>query len=237
MDHRNVTEVHQIYDIDLVFANAAARVAYVAGSDEVGRVGWQTDDDTVWFLADHSPMTWVDISVQSGSGDTGVTGDQGDTGIQGDTGTTGDQGDTGIQGDTGDQGDTGVLGGTGVTGDTGIGNTSGSVNVPTHTDTNWYTVLTIATSSDTALALDVLVSGHSDDAAIAVWAYHMLAYTENDGGSLSVGNNTPTVITEYDGAYDVQIAVSGTNALVQVRRNGGSDYDIDWAVMAQVASF
>lgn len=114
---------------------------------------------------------------------------------------------------------------------------SDSLNIPTHTDTTWYTVLTIPTTTDRNITLDVIVSGHSDDVAAAAWSYQMLAYAENDGGSLTTGNNTPEIIVEYDAAYDVQIATSGTDALIQVRRNGGVDYDIDWAVMAQIAAF
>ena len=62
MDHRNVTEVHQIYDTDLEFANAAARTGYTAGADEVGRVAWQIDNNSIWFLADNSPLTWIELT-------------------------------------------------------------------------------------------------------------------------------------------------------------------------------
>ena len=65
----------------------------------------------------------------------------------------------------------------------------------------------------------------------------MLAYAENDGGTLTTGYNTPTDITEYDALYDVRINTNGTDAEIQVRRNGGTDYDIDWAVAVQIAIF
>ena len=62
MDHRNLTEIHQVYDTDLEFANAAARVGYSASVAEVGRVAWQTDNNTIWFLADDSPLTWIELT-------------------------------------------------------------------------------------------------------------------------------------------------------------------------------
>ena len=229
--HSTQTVIHRVHEWE--HANAAARTGETVTSDDIGKISWQQDTDVFYVLGDTGP-DWLGLS--------GGTGTQGDTGIQGDTGADSTvQGDTGDQGDTGAdstvQGDTGIQGDTGDQGDTGIGNTSGSTNIPTHTDTTWYTILTIPTVSDTALTLDAIVSGHTDDVATAAWSYQMLAYTENDGGTLTVGNNTPTPIIQYDAAYDVQMAVSGTNALIQVRRNGGSDYDIDWAAMVQVASF
>jgi len=342
MDHRSLTEIHQVHDVDLVFANAAARTGYTAGADEIGRVAWQTDNDTVWFLADNSPLTWVDLSVQSSAGDTG---EKGDTGVDGDTGTAGAKGDTGDQGDTGVKGDTGTGGSgsgnamafpydwstttsappssgeiranSGVFGgislvwvhdtdrdsgdhddvfdyvprigdyllinsesdadqyifeiteitDSGAYHTfavipiissggfagaeditltivasgpvkySDRLNQASHTDTTWYTVLTITPPEGLTLACDILVSGHSEDAATASWAYQLLAYIRHYSGTSTVtaGFNTPTVITEYDAAYDCQVVASGGDVLIQVRRNGGSDYDINWAVSVQAA--
>lgn len=207
--HSEAVIIHRVHEWE--HADSTARTAEVVTTDDIGKISWQQDTDILYM--------W---------GDTGA----GWIGLSGDTGT---KGDTGVQGDTG--ADSTVAGDTGVQGDTGIGNASGSVNVPTHTDTVWYTVLTIATITDTALALDIIISGHTDDVATAAWAYQVLAYTENDGGTLTAGNNTPTVIAEYDANYDAQVVASGTDALIQVRRNGGVDYDIDWAAMVQVASF
>jgi hypothetical protein len=106
-----------------------------------------------------------------------------------------------------------------------------------HTDTTWYTVLTIPTFTDRTLALEVLVSGHSDDAATASWGYHFLGYGRNDGGTVTAGFSAVDNLTEYDAAYDTQLVVSGTDLLIQVRRNGGSDYAIEWSATVMAAGY
>ena len=65
----------------------------------------------------------------------------------------------------------------------------------------------------------------------------MLAYCRKDGAVMTIGFTTPTAITEYDNAYDVQASSSGDRIRFQVRRSGGSSYAIDWAVTVQVARY
>jgi len=51
---------HQIHYFE--FANAAAREAgtgYTIGSEHVKKWALQTDDNTMWMLTNHSPITWV----------------------------------------------------------------------------------------------------------------------------------------------------------------------------------
>jgi hypothetical protein len=106
-----------------------------------------------------------------------------------------------------------------------------------HTDTTWYTVLTLGPYADSTFGLNIIVSGHSDDAATASWVYVFPAWVRNDGGTVTGGMGTLDNVNEYDAAYEAQAVASGSSLLIQVRRNGGSDYAIEWAVTAQMASY
>ena len=109
-------------------------------------------------------------------------------------------------------------------------------NIPTHIDTVWYTILPYMTVNlDETLIVSAIVSGHSDDATTATWAYHIFGWIRDDGGVITSGFNTPTAITEYDSAYDVQLGVTSNQLRVQVRRNGGTNYNIDWSATAHFA--
>ncbi len=138
-----------------------------------------------------------------------------------------EKGDTGAtQGDTGDQGDTGVP--------------APLVyevfrNIAVHTDTTWFSLFTDGASgqlliaSNEAWTVKVLVIGLTSGAAER-WAYELNGMVVNDGGTTTVVSGTPTNISESDAAYDVQLVADDTNDAieVQVRRSGGSDFDINW---------
>ncbi len=108
-------------------------------------------------------------------------------------------------------------------------------NVASHTDTTWYSLFTDGVAEqlllppDTAWTLKVLVVGLTAGAAER-WSYELNGFAVNDGGAMTVVSGTPVDITESDAAYDVQLVADDTNDAVevQVRRNGGSDYDIKW---------
>jgi hypothetical protein len=107
--------------------------------------------------------------------------------------------------------------------------------IASHTDTTWYSLFTDGASAqllvptDEAWTLKVLVIGLTSGAAER-WSYELNGMVVNDGGSTTVVFGTPVDISESDAAYDVQlVADDGTDAVeVQVRRNGGSDYNIKW---------
>ena len=113
----------------------------------------------------------------------------------------------------------------------------GKLNIPTHVDTTWYTILAINTDVDQTKAIDIIVSGHSDDAATASWMYQFPAWVRNDGGIVTAGMGTVDNVTEYDGAYDAQAIASSGMLIIQVRRNGGSTHSINWAVTAIIAAY
>jgi len=59
------TEIHILYAFS--FASAAARegaTGLVAA--DVGKVAWQTDDNSFWVLTDESPVTWVSLGGSGG---------------------------------------------------------------------------------------------------------------------------------------------------------------------------
>ncbi len=74
-------ERHSVHDFS--YADTTAREAASLLPADVGRIAVQIDTDTYWVLTDDSPLTWKEITVASGQGDTG---DQGNTGDDGDTG-------------------------------------------------------------------------------------------------------------------------------------------------------
>lgn len=207
--HEDQTEIHRVNRWE--HADASARTGETVNSGDLGKISWQQDTDELYLLSDTGP-TW--------------------TKIQGDTGTVGPQGDTGA---TGAKGDTGS---DGPQGDTGVPPTliyEVYRNIASHTDTTWYSLFTDGASgqlliaSDEAWTVKVLVIGLTSGASER-WAYELNGMVVNDGGITTVVFGTPVDISESDAAYDVQlVADDGTDALeVQVRRNGGSDYNINW---------
>ena len=225
--HEEQTEIHKISRWE--HADASARTGETVNAGDLGKISWQQDTDELFLLSDTGP-TWTKIQ-----GDTGTVGPQGDTGVtgaKGDTGSDGPQGDTGVTGAKGDTGSDGPQGDTGVPPPLIY---EVYRNIASHTDTTWYSLFTDGASgqlliaSDEAWTVKVLVIGLTSGATER-WAYELSGMVVNDGGSTTVVFGTPIDISESDAAYDVQlVADDGTDAIeVQVRRNGGSDYNINW---------
>ena len=67
---------HSIHDWEV--ADAAALAALTPTADDIGKVAWQQDDDSLWFLTDDSGPTWEQMNgggggaVSSVNGQTGV---------------------------------------------------------------------------------------------------------------------------------------------------------------------
>lgn len=59
-------DIHVIHQF--TYANAAARLAAVLSSTDIGKVARQTDNETYWILKDDSPLTWQQLGAGSGSG-------------------------------------------------------------------------------------------------------------------------------------------------------------------------
>jgi hypothetical protein len=65
----------------LEYANAAARTGAVGlTSDDIGRVARQTDDGSLWWLKDDSPLTWVSAEG-AGAGETNTASNVGTAGV------------------------------------------------------------------------------------------------------------------------------------------------------------
>ena len=110
-----------------------------------------------------------------------------------------------------------------------------AVNVATHVDTTWYSLFSDGTAEQLLIAANTLwtFSALLQGATAGMaqrWCYKIEGAVVNDGGTTSILAQTVTTIYESDAAYDCQVvADDGTDALVfQVRRNGGSDYDVWW---------
>jgi hypothetical protein len=116
--------------------------------------------------------------------------------------------------------------------------------ISSHTDTTWYDLWCDGVSGQLAVAADTLwqfralVVGLTSGAAQR-WAYSIVGAIVNDGGSTSlVGTPTVTTLSESDAAYDCQAVADDTNdALdIQVRRNGGSDYNVRWVALVDLVA-
>jgi hypothetical protein len=116
--------------------------------------------------------------------------------------------------------------------------------ISSHTDTTWYTLFTDGASgllsipTDTLWQFRVMVVGLTSGAPQR-WAYTVTGAIVNDGGSTSlVGTPTVTVISESDAAYDCQVVADDANdaLLIQVRRNGGSSYNVRWVASVELAA-
>ncbi len=114
-------------------------------------------------------------------------------------------------------------------------------NIAVHTDTIWFSLFTdgvaaqLLVEQDQAWSVKILVIGLTSGAAER-WAYEINGMVVNDGGTTTVVSGTPDVISESDVNYDVQLVADDTNDAieVQVRRNGGSDFDINWRAVVMV---
>ena len=232
--HSQATVIHRVHEWE--HANAAARTGQSVTSDDLGKVSWQQDTNVLYWLSDTGP-DW--------EGFTGGTGTQGDTGDQGDTGVQGPQGDTGVATFTALTDTPGSY--TANRGQQLKTNDAGSalefsadyedtLNQASHTDTTWYTVLEIDIATDTAFALDVLVAGY-DATNGQQWGYQFYGWAMNDSGTTTVTTGTVNALVEADAAYDARILADDGNdrVQVQVRRNGGVSYDINWAARVRVA--
>ena len=64
--HKNLvtTDIHSLYAF--TYANATARNAAVVVTADIGKLAWQTNDDTFWILKNTTP-TWVDIGTTASS--------------------------------------------------------------------------------------------------------------------------------------------------------------------------
>lgn len=64
--HRDldIAEIHRAYAFS--YANAALRIGATGlGALDVGKIAWQTDDNSFWILINYSPVTWVQLSGSS----------------------------------------------------------------------------------------------------------------------------------------------------------------------------
>ena len=62
--HRTLAgeNVHALYRWQ--FADEATRIAASdLTAEDVGKLAWQQDDDTFWFLTNHSPITWAPMGA------------------------------------------------------------------------------------------------------------------------------------------------------------------------------
>ncbi len=229
MKHEEQTENHPIPRWK--HADAAARAAQAVDADDLGKISWQQDNDLLYLLADTGP-DWVGLS-----GDTGNQGDTGPTGPQGDTGVTGPQGDTGadtfleLTDTPGSY--TANRGQQLKTNDAGSAlefsnDYEDSLTQASHTDTTWYTVLEADIASGESWSFDVLVTGYNVGSGLQ-WAYSIAGYAMNHGGT-TTASGAVNERTEGDVAYETRVLADDTNdrVQIQVRRNGGSDYSIDW---------
>lgn len=52
------------------FDNAADRLAFSAAEEsDLGKVGWQRDDNTFWALTDITPVTWTSLGINTSAAD------------------------------------------------------------------------------------------------------------------------------------------------------------------------
>lgn len=58
MLHKNISlsEIHKIHNWEV--SDATARNALSVTSGDIGKIAWQTDNDTYWALKNNSPVTW-----------------------------------------------------------------------------------------------------------------------------------------------------------------------------------
>ena len=71
--HKNLTgeDLHAL--CAWIYASVAIRLAatgFVLA--DVGKVAWQTDDDSFWLLADDDPIEWVPVGSGGSTGPSGL---------------------------------------------------------------------------------------------------------------------------------------------------------------------
>jgi hypothetical protein len=72
MRHRDARLNHIIEN--WTFANSAARTGLIGAlPEDVGKIGFQQDDNTYWRLVDDSPVTWVPLGSSGGGSGSFVT--------------------------------------------------------------------------------------------------------------------------------------------------------------------
>lgn len=117
-------------------------------------------------------------------------------------------------------------------------------NVASHTNTTWYDLYLnsidavdglLSIPADTLWNFEILLSGLTSGAPQR-WCYSITGSIVNDGGTTTLIASTVTVINESDAAYEAQVVADDANdaLLVQVRRNGGSDYDVRWLATLKI---
>lgn len=105
--------------------------------------------------------------------------------------------------------------------------------ISSHASGTWYDLLingndALTIPEDSVWNVRVQVVGMTQGAAQR-WSYELIGQVVNDGGTVSV-TFTTTTIAESDANYDAQLAADTSNdaLAVQVRRNGGTDYNVRW---------
>lgn len=66
MNHKRISasDIHIVYF--RLYANAAARAADIVFTpNDVGKIAWQQDDDSLWLLTDDAPVTWVEVGTSA----------------------------------------------------------------------------------------------------------------------------------------------------------------------------
>jgi hypothetical protein len=109
---------------------------------------------------------------------------------------------------------------------------AGTLNTTNATAT---AVLSVATTSNSALALDCLVlgrrTGGSSGAAGDCGAYVLRAVAKNVAGTLTIVGQATTTIGESQAGWDVAAVVSGTSLLVKV--TGAANNNVSWTLSGQ----
>jgi len=116
-------------------------------------------------------------------------------------------------------------------------------SIASHTDTTWYTLYVDASSEllgifNNAMWVANITIGGLTSGAAQRWAYTIRDVAiVNDGGTTTLlSGGTVTAASESDAAYEAQVVADDANdaLLIQVRRNGGSDYSIRWVARIEI---
>ena len=102
-------------------------------------------------------------------------------------------------------------------------------NTGSTTDATPLNLVTYATSSDSALRLEIMVTGRRTGGTAGsvndTASYYINALVKNDGGVMST-HIVNEIIVEDQPAWDATVVVSGTDAIIQV--TGALNNNIDW---------
>ncbi|WP_448191261.1 hypothetical protein [Azospirillum sp. sgz301742] len=122
-----------------------------------------------------------------------------------------------------------------------VANTAGTISrdvriLSATTTTGSLTALTGATlaiATNTVVDFEIRVKGHRSDVFGEVAKYKLSFTVKNASGSLTIGPILKTIVQEDDSTWDADVAVSGTNIVINV--TGASGKTIQWvAVVDQV---